>query len=56
VVATVCLAVLVSVGKLHHRGNLGHCTLHDEDCHDHACWSLFSDAIHQEQSNTIVND
>jgi hypothetical protein len=20
------------------------------------CWSLFSDAIHQEQSNTIVND
>jgi hypothetical protein len=21
-----------------------------------ACWSLFSDAVHQEQSNTIVND
>jgi hypothetical protein len=23
---------------------------------DPACWSLLSDAIHQEQSNTIVND
>jgi hypothetical protein len=35
VVAMVWLVVLMSVGKLHHRENFKHCTLHDEDCHDH---------------------
>jgi hypothetical protein len=34
-VAMLWLVVLVSLGKLHHRGNFGHCTLRDEDCHDH---------------------
>jgi hypothetical protein len=35
VVAMVWLEALVLVGKLHHKVDLGHCTLHDEDCHDH---------------------
>jgi hypothetical protein len=34
VMAMVWLAVLVSVGKLHHRENPRHCIHHDKDCHD----------------------
>jgi hypothetical protein len=33
VVAMVQLTTLVLVGKLHHRGKLGHCTPYVKDCH-----------------------
>jgi hypothetical protein len=46
-----------SPGKHLHSTTSNITTPHDIDsAQDSTCWSLFSDAIHQEQSNTIVND
>jgi hypothetical protein len=39
-VAILQLVAQVLVGKLHHRGNLGHCTPRDKDCHDLAHHNL----------------
>jgi hypothetical protein len=33
-VSLVWLVILVSMGKIHHKGNIEHCILHDEGCHD----------------------